>query len=169
MPIRKLLLLVVGLALALAALAPASVLAKAGGTDRPVKGMSSGISRYNPLTMDFSEDNAGVLTHFGRTTGHEEGTLAFTPFPAFAGSGTATLVAANGDEATATWTATGEVKPDLSGHTATIVLTITPGGTGRFADASGTITVIQDGTTLFREGATSVDHEEETLTGDISY
>jgi hypothetical protein len=167
MPIRKP-IMVAGLVLAIAALCASSALAKAGGTDRPVKGKSSGISIFCPATGELSENNSGVMAHLGKFTGHEEGTVAFTVFPAFEGSGTFGLVAANGDQVTGTWTVTGEATFNPFGHTATIVLTVLD-GSGRFADASGTITVQQDGTNLFSADGCSHDLDEETATGQISY
>ena len=140
MSIRKLITLA-GLALAVVAISPASAPAKAGGTDRPVKGTSSGTVSLNVLTGAFTADAAGVGTHLGEYTVAIEGTVAITPEGAF-GSGTATIVAANGDQMTGTVTLATPGQPSVA-HTTTSVMTVT-GGTGRFADASGTLTTITE-------------------------
>jgi hypothetical protein len=171
MSIRKLIPLA-GLVLAIAALAPASALAKKGGTDRPVKGKVSGGAVFCP-SGEAVANHSGVATHFGKLTFHAEGSFTPTGPISFFGEGTASLVAANGDELTMTWTDEAVIKFDESGegigHIGMIVLTIT-GGTGRFADASGTINSVQDGLGLFydEEGCTH-DFNEETWTGHISY
>jgi hypothetical protein len=168
MPTGKLLVLA-GVALAIAALVPASALAKKGGTDRPVKGKVSGLSVFCPATGEGTENVSGVATHFGKFTGHTEGSFMFTSPTTGFGEGTASLVAANGDELTGTWTDEAVIKPDLSGHIGMIVVIIT-GGTGRFAGASGMIEVVQDGTVLFRdEEGCAHDFNKETWTGQISY
>ena len=58
MSIRKLITLA-GLALAVVAIGPASALANAGGTDRPVKGTISGTVSLNVLTGAFTADAIG--------------------------------------------------------------------------------------------------------------
>ena len=84
----------------------------------------------------------------------------------FAGGGTATLVAANGDQVTGTITLSQTALPD--GHTTTrVVLTIT-GGTGRFADASGTLTVICRSGPPSHVGAMLLISAECEFTGHIS-
>ncbi|HEY6654244.1 MAG TPA: hypothetical protein VI028_08970 [Solirubrobacterales bacterium] len=126
------------LVLALAALVPASALAKAGGTDRPVKGTTLGEITAAVPALDITTDVSGVMTHLGKYTSHFEGTAEIVGGRTL-GEGTFTTVAANGDELTGTFTLNGAL-PTGQVHTATVVLTIT-GGTGRFADASGTVTV----------------------------
>ena len=123
--------------LALAALAPASALAKAGGTDRPVKGTAMGSVTATVPGLHIKVDVSGVETHIGKFTGHFEGTGEIVGGSTL-GEGTFTVVAANGDQMTGTFTLIGSL-PTGEVHSATVVLTIT-GGTGRFADASGTIT-----------------------------
>ena len=131
-------IVVAGLAVLLLAVSPASALGKAGGTDRPVKGTASGnvtVTLGAPLGLTI--DLTGVATHFGKYSAHLEADAEIIGGEVV-GHGTFTVVAANGDQATGTFTFTG-APPTGDVHPTTAVLTIT-GGTGRFADASGTIT-----------------------------
>lgn len=157
-----------GLALALAILSPASALAKAGGTDRPVKGTVSGNAQVNLLTGDWAVDFAGVSTHVGNYTVHAEGTSEFLPNGTLVGTGTATIVAANGDQITGTVeTSTADPAPGV--HTGTTVMTIT-GGTGRFADASGVLTTFVTSTSfIFVPPIVYRNDDVGTVTGYVSY
>ena len=156
-----------GLVLALAVLSPASALANAGGTDRPIKGAGTGTISLDPATGAFTGVVPGVSSHLGEITVHIEGVGAPAADGTFAGSGTATLVAANGDQVTGTITLTQTALPD--GHTTTtVVLTIT-GGTGRFANASGTLTVICLSGPPSQLGALLLIKAECKFTGRISY
>ena len=137
MPIRKAILLT-GLVLAVTALNPTTALAKAGGTDRPAKGTALGDCTTPIPSLQLTCDTSGVSTHLGKFTSHSEGSAEIVGGRTL-GEGTFTLVAANGDELTGTFTLNGVV-PTGEVHSLTVVLTIT-GGTGRFADASGTITI----------------------------
>ena len=56
----------------------------------------------------------------------------------------------------------------MSAHTTTIVMTVT-GGTGRFSDASGTLTAITEVSPISFDGVTLVNSVEGTVTGQISY
>ena len=158
------------LVLAVAALAPASALAKAGGTDRPVKGTAAGGFTAVVATLHIATDVSGVMTHLGKYTSHFEGTAEIVGGRTL-GEGTFTTVAANGDELTGTFTLNGAL-PTGEVHTATVVLTVT-GGTGRFADASGTITVpLLLTPSCFLEPSCPgalVETLEGQLTGTISY
>ena len=118
----------VGLVLALAVLSPASALANAGGTDRPIKGAGMGTISLHPATGAFTGVVPGVSSHLGNITVHIEGVGAPAADGTFAGSGTATLVAANGDEVTGTIRVTQTALPD--GHTTTTVVVTITGGTG---------------------------------------
>jgi hypothetical protein len=156
-----------GLVLALAILSPASALADAGGTTRPVKGTVSGTAALNLVTGNFAVDVGGAATHIGKYTAHSEGTSVIDfATGTLVASGITTVVAADGDQLTGTFQASTADTP--AGHTATQVMTIT-GGTGRFADASGslTITVVSQSFTLI--GDTVVRHDEGTTSGEISY
>jgi hypothetical protein len=163
-------IIVTGAVLAFAALAPASALAKAGGTDRPVKGTAVGDITATIPGLELTADTSGFLTHLGRTTGHFEGSGEIVGGNTL-GEGTFTMVAANGDRLTGTFALTGSL-PSGEAHTATVVLTIT-GGTGRFVDASGTITIrLLLTPSCFLEPACPgalVETAEGTLTGLISY
>jgi hypothetical protein len=75
-------------------------------------------------------------------------------------------VAANGDEVFTTATGTGTMTATES--ELTLVSTIT-GGTGRFADASGTVTTKISSVTVSVVGSTATSHDTETHTGQISY
>ena len=156
-----------GLVLVLAVLSPASALANAGGTDRPIKGAGTGTISLDPATGAFTGVVPGVGSHLGDITVHIEGVGARAADGTFAGSGTATLVAANGDQVTGTITLTQTALPD--GHTTTtVVLTIT-GGTGRFADASGTLTVTCQSGPPSHVGAMLLIKADCKFTGRISY
>ena len=95
---RKLMMLA-GLALAVAVLSPASASANAGGTDRPAKGTFSGTSTLDVPTRTLTGDAFGVASHLGKYTASLQGAVTFTP-TAVLGSGTETIVGANGDQAT---------------------------------------------------------------------
>lgn len=80
---------------------------------------------------------------------------------------TATIVAANGDEMFATAVGTGTLLPNNTSE-ATLVSTFT-GGTGRFADASGTLTTSISSVTVSMVGTTITSNDTEIHTGQISY
>jgi len=156
-----------GALLALAVLSPASVPANAGGTDLPIKGSGTGTISLNPGNGVFTGVVPGVSSHLGNITVHIEGVGARAADGTFAGSGTATLVAANGDRVTGTITLSQTALSD--GHTTTtVVLTIT-GGTGRFADAIGTLTVICQSGPPSQVGAMLLIKANCRFTGQISY
>ena len=150
--------------LVLAALAPTSALAKAGGTDRPISAGGPGSTTANLATETFVFEFSGTGSHLGKFTATADGTIVPTGPGTFALSGNAILVAANGDQLTATATATVTVNGPVSG-----VASIT-GGTGRFEDASGTLILEDPQEKLVSfDGVTAVFTGEPTLTGRISY
>ena len=130
-------MLLTALVLTVAALTPAAALAKAGGTDRPVKGTVVGDVTVPIPSLQLTTDASGVMTHLGKYTAHFEGSAEIVG-GRILGEGTFTVVAANGHELTGTFT-TDEGLSFGEPHSLTVVLTIR-GGTGRFADASGMIT-----------------------------
>lgn len=159
------------LMLGLAVLSPASALAKkAGNTDRPVRDIRASISGTVTLdkrTGEFVGHGAGVGTHLGEYTAELNGFGALDPSTfRFAGSGTATFVAEDGDQFTGTATLT---TSSLAGecHT-TQVLTEVESGTGRFEDADGRLETVLRVCTVV-DGITRLSKVEGTTTGWISY
>jgi hypothetical protein len=80
-------------------------------------------------------DATGNATHLGRFTVTADWTL--TPTGNF---GTSTWTAANGDELSTSFARRGVVEPPTITFTETHTVT---SGTGRFANASGTFTIVQ--------------------------
>jgi hypothetical protein len=106
----------------------------------PFKGDISGTTRgvfTPPATLEIHLSGEGNATHLGRFTS-EEHTVGTFPNPV--ATGTWAFRAANGDRLFATTESTGTpVAPGIDD--VKTVATIT-GGTGRFADASGTFTAV---------------------------
>jgi hypothetical protein len=160
------------LVLALVIATPGAGLAKPGGTDRPVKGKTSGTSTINLATGTATSQGTGNISHLGKTTYTLNLTTAPTGPTTIALSGTGTLVAANGDQVFVTITGTATV-PSLvpavgDRNSFTFVSTIT-GGTGRFSDASGTSTSTGRQEVVSVVGATVGTRETTTLQGRVSY
>jgi hypothetical protein len=167
MSIRKTITLV-GLTLAVAALIPASGLAKAGGTERPVNGSGSGIVSINVGTGAVTADASGVATHLGDYTTHIDARIVkLNPDGTVVVQGTQTVVADNGDHLTGPVTITGPA-PTTSVHPSTAVMTVT-GGTGRFADANGTLIVNNVATPFSFDGVTLLEKIDAAITGNLSY
>jgi hypothetical protein len=110
------------------------------------------------------------LSHFGKSSYHLDVTFVPSGPNTFSLEGTATLVAANGDRAFSTLTGTATATGIGVGETAeqTVVFTIT-GGTGRFADASGTLTAAVSTETVSFVGTTLVNRDTFSTRGRISY
>ncbi len=161
MPLRRLIFLS-SLVLAVAALSPAAALGAAKGTDRPLKGTVTAATRDNLATLTGEVDGTFLFTHLGKGTFHEDITFNFTGYPAFTYTGTGTFVAANGDKLFAT--VAGTNRP----FELTLVSTIT-GGTGRFADASGTFTTHEHGVFGSQVGVIQRNTFTGTTEGQISY
>jgi hypothetical protein len=125
------------LALAVIALGPAAAQGAAKGTDRPLKGSFTTTVVVNAATGTATVDGTFQLTHLGKGTSHQDTTTSSVSGNATVNTGSATYIAANGDKLFTTVVGTVTFTP--TGSDATFVDTIT-GGTGRFADASGTFT-----------------------------
>jgi hypothetical protein len=122
---------------AVAVLSLATAQGAAHGTDRALKGKVTTTVIANAATGVATVDGTFQLTHLGNGTLHQDTTtVSFTGNTAV-NAGTATYVAANGDKVFTT--VVGTVTFTATGSEARFVDTIT-GGTGRFADASGTLT-----------------------------
>jgi hypothetical protein len=137
MSVRKAITLA-GLALAVAALSPASAPAAAGGTDRPVKGYVAGenaVSRTSLTTFDVSAHASGVLSHLGENvtadfTGSGFLTGIGTPNVGTEHHGNVLVTADNGDTLIGDFTVRGPA-PAFAPHQIEVEIVIT-GGTGRF-------------------------------------
>jgi len=166
MPLRRLVCLS-SLVLTVAALSPAAALGAANGTDRPLSGTSTSTTTVNLATGSGTAVGVGQLSHLGRTSFTNDFTsFTLTGPDTFSFTLTAIIVAANGDEIYTTASGTGTVTP--TGSESTLVSTIT-GGTGRFADASGTITTTISSVTVSTVGTTITTSDTETHTGRVSY
>jgi hypothetical protein len=166
-------LLILMSSLALTVVAPAAAVAKQGGADRPLKGSGSGTTTFNFATNPFPSADEGTarISHLGKSTYSQDYLVTFTSATAFTVAGTATTVAANGDMLFATFTGTGELGGVFGvGQTAetTVVSTVT-GGTGRFADASGTLTSTVSTVALSVVGTAGTSSQTFTARGTISY
>jgi hypothetical protein len=131
--------------------------------NRPIKGNSTGTISINTATGALTGEESGVISHLGKQNLRLQGVSTFSGDGTVTGSGTVTMVAANGDQVTGTFALTGR-EPTL-----TVLVTIT-GGTGRFANASGTMTVIcvSSGSPA-QEGQMLVIKSDCTTEGGISY
>jgi hypothetical protein len=166
---RRTLLILMSL-LALAVVAPAAALAKA---DRPLKGRGSGTTTFDfgIVPIPGTAEGTARFSHLGKSTYSSEYTITFSSATAFTIAGTQTIVAANGDMLFATFTGTGNLDgPFGAGQSAenTLVSTIS-GGTGRFADASGTVTTTFFSAAFSVIGTTATSNQSLTARGRISY
>jgi hypothetical protein len=164
MPLRKLIFLS-GLVLAVVALSPAAAMGAAKGTDRPLKGTTTSTTTINLITGAGTTVSSGQMSHLGAVTGSQNAQFALVGPNGFSFMGTSTTVAANGDELFTTVSGAGTLGPPVQ---STAVYTIT-GGTGRFADASGTFTNTAISTSVSIVGSTETVTSTHTLEGTISY
>jgi hypothetical protein len=107
-----------------------------GGSALPFKGTYEGLETVGTVPSNHHlGDVTGNATHLGRFTVTADWTIMTG-----GGIGTSTWTAANGDEFSTSFTRSGVVVPPTITFTETHTITI---GTGRFANASGTFTVVQ--------------------------
>lgn len=130
------------LVLGVALISPTGALGATHGTNRPLTGKSTGTATVNLLSGATTSQFSGELSHLGAFTGTaiELFTpVGLPPLIPYTLTGTETLVAANGNKLFGTVNGTGlNNTGDLTAQGKNVV-TIT-GGTGRFADATGTFT-----------------------------
>jgi hypothetical protein len=165
MKLRRL-IFVSSVVFAVAALSPAAAQGATHGTDRPLNGTITAIAIDNLVTRTAIVDGTFRFTHFGKGAFHEEALVATGPGPNY--TGTETYVAANGDTLFATVASTGTITFNPLGGHSTTVETIT-GGTGRFADATGTFTTTRVAVVASIVGSILTDHFTGTAQGQISY
>ena len=157
-----------GLALfATIAIGTASALAAAKGTDRPLQGTTTGSLTVSLPSGAATSSFTGNFAHLGATTGGDVATITLTSPATFTYTGTDTLVAANGDEVFSTFTGSG-VFTSATTIESTQVNTIT-GGTGRFADASGTFAVTISSVVVSSSATSDTTDNTDTWNGQISY
>jgi hypothetical protein len=101
----------------------------------PFEGSYEGLETVGTVPSNHHLDATGNATHLGLFTVAADWTIA-----AGSGSGTSRWTAANGDEVFTSFARHGVVTPPTITFTETHAIT---GGTGRFANASGTFTVVQ--------------------------
>jgi hypothetical protein len=106
-----------------------------GGSELPFQGTYEGLETVLTPPSNHHLDAIGNATYLGRFTVTADWTLAPT-----GGSGTSTWTAANGDTLFTTFTRSGVFVPPTATFTETHIIT---GGDGRFANASGSFTVVQ--------------------------
>jgi len=145
-----------------ATLTAGPALASSKGTDRPLRGTSTSATTLDLATGTGSSVGSGEISHLGRFTFTNDITSFTLTGNATTISLTGTIVAANGDEVHTTARGTGTLDE------VTLVSTVV-GGTGRFADASGTLTSTVTNTTLAIAGATVTATESEVHEGRVSY
>lgn len=149
--------------LVLATLLLTSAPASACGKTVHIEGNGTGTIRINTETGALTGEESGVASHLGKYSVDLQGASTISEDGTVDGRGTVTIVAANGDQLTGTFITTGR-QPTL-----TVTVTIT-GGTGRFAHASGTLTVdcVASGPPR-QEGPVLVFEHDCTMEGKISY
>jgi hypothetical protein len=170
MPSRRRLFLS-GVAVAAALTSPAAARAAPGGTHRPLSGRGTGVASVDisttPSPTTFS--SSGRLSHLGAftATGSESlAPLGPPPVIPYALTGTETLTAANGDKLFGTVDGTGVNNAGATNGTNVVTIT---GGTGRFADASGSYTETYTGAITSQVGTIVSGPITTTIQGRISY
>jgi hypothetical protein len=106
-----------------------------GGSELPFKGTYEGLETVGTEPSHHHLDATGNATDLGRFTVTADWTIGPS-----GGSGTSTWTAANGDEFSTSFVRHGVVVPPTITFTETHTITSRP---GRFANASGTFTVVQ--------------------------
>ena len=106
-----------------------------GGSELPFTGRYEGLETVGTVPSNHHLDATGNATQLGRFTVTADWTLAAT-----GNFGTSTWTAADGDELSTSFARRGVAAPPTITFTETHTIT---SGTGRFANASGTFTVVQ--------------------------
>ena len=129
-----------------ASLGPAQTAAR-GGTALPFRGSFTTVIDVPPPSAHATVE--GTATHLGRFTG----TVTAEVNPDTTGTGTFTFTAANGDQLSGTFVGEGVFMPPNTATRLPNVATI-ENGTGRFAGATGTFTMVTVRHYRFRDGGT---------------
>jgi hypothetical protein len=159
-------ILVAGLVLAFSLLGPGGAQASVGGSDLPFKGSFAGSSAHNLATGEFHSVWTGEASHFGISNLEQQAQVAFTGPTTLSFVGTWTLTAANGDQLYGTAVGTG-IRTDAT-HITLVIDYTASGGTGRFADASATFTMLAYHARTALENGISYGEQQATLDGRLS-
>lgn len=132
---------IVSLILAITILTPGSALGKAKSTERPLKFRISVTLVSNLETFTNHYSGTEIVSHAGKGTIEGDGSFQFSGFNTLEYHDSWVFTAPNGDKVfgTSTGTTTGGPEGLLVSADSALVLTIT-GGTGRFQNATGTLT-----------------------------
>jgi len=141
-------LLFSSMAIVLVVLGPVGAAGAANATPRPILGIAKGTTTVNLDTGAGTTVNNGFFLGIGFFNASSTSTYAYTGPNTFSGTGTGSLVTANGNTLFVTTAVTGTLSG--SAVTAKTVDTIT-GGTGRFVGASGQITITARGTSALTD------------------
>jgi hypothetical protein len=168
--IRRRLPVIASLLITIVVVVPEAAVGKKGGTDRPLKATGTGVTTADLATATGTSDGTARVSRLGRASYHLDVTFTITGPTTFGLVGTGTLVAANGDSVFSTLTGTATATGIGVGETAeqTVVFTIT-GGTGRFADARGTLTAAVTTETVSIAGTALTNRDTFRARGSISY
>jgi hypothetical protein len=161
------LVLIVGLALAVGALLPATARPARDGTDLPFMATMAGQGTVNLVTGQGHNLLSARGTQLGLGTLEESSQFVPLAPGVFASFGTLTLTAANGDQLFGGATGTGSTADGV--HFTFSLHAVFTGGTGRFAGASLTYDVTVHSTTVSVDGAIATSALEATAVGRLSY
>ncbi len=148
---------------------PSAAVAQPRSSDRWVTGPTSGKTTVDLAAGTSKSHGTARLSNIGRTRYRLDGNFVFVNPTTVSASGTGILTAANGDRLFSTFTGTiNEIVVNESSHS-TLVFTVT-GGTGRFKDATGTLTSEAEGVVIWSDLAAGVfvSRDSGTLSGRIS-
>lgn len=164
MLLRKLILLS-GLVLTVVVLSPTATMGAPKGTDRPLTGTLTTTTTISLITGAASNVSSGNLSHLGAVTGSSDEQFVLLPANGFSWTGTGTIVASNGDKLFTTISGVGIFGPPLQSTRVDTII----GGTGRFADASGTFTYTSVSGSQSIVGSVETTINDATIKGTISY
>ncbi len=160
-------LLLAGQDLAFALLGSGRTRPPIGGSERPCTGSFSGSSAHDLATGEFHSIWTGEASHFGISNLEQQAQLTRAGPATFAFSGTWTLTAANGDQLCGT--AAGTLDLSDATHGKGLIDCTATGGTGRFAEASGTFTITIHHIRTALEDGISYGQQQATLVGQLSW
>lgn len=165
---RKMILLA-GLVLALGAFLPGSARPASGGSNVPLKGTASGSFTLNLLTgQSHVVSTSGQLSHLGLSTIAQDQQLIPTGVPTvFNLVAAGSLTAANGDQLS--YAGTGSGTAVIGSHGTFVYHFVSSAGTGRFANASATFTVVVNARFVSLTGAVETGVWDGTFDGQLSH